>query len=265
MDQAMRYWFRRRSPAPDPGPPVEDYLVQFIRCRLPDGADYLVPEASQHRPACASLLKGKMFEPRTHKLVALAQQVLPGHIVHAGTFYGDMLPSFARICGPDRLVYGFEPLLENYVLARGTVDANGLRNVVLFGAALGDGVRACRMSNRIGSDPERHAGGASHIVADSAISAAMLALDGLRLRDLSVVHLDVEGTELAAMEGARETLTRSRPLLLVEDQKAACGDFLAAQGYRWLGRIPALNVWCPDDRSDLSGAVLGAGILTRTD
>ena len=56
-------------------------------------------------------------------------------MVHAGTFFGDMLPSLSAKC--PATVFAFEPVLENYVLAKLTVSENNLGNVLLLNSALG--------------------------------------------------------------------------------------------------------------------------------
>ena len=61
-------------------------------------------------------------------------------------------------------------------------------------------------------------------------------LDGLRLARADLIKLDVEGMELAALDGARDTLGRCRPWLLVEHIKTGpepLAGWLAARGYRW--------------------------------
>jgi len=41
-------------------------------------------------------------------------------------------------------------------------------------------------------------------------------IDSLELSNVSFMKIDVEGTELAVVEGARETILKSRPLILIE-------------------------------------------------
>lgn len=54
-----------------------------------------------------------------------------GSVFHAGTFFGDMLHTYSRSA---RTVYAFEPVLENYVLAKQNAERLGLRNAVLINA-----------------------------------------------------------------------------------------------------------------------------------
>lgn len=63
-------------------------------------------------------------------------------------------------------------------------------------------------------------------------------LDDLRLNDVGLVKVDVEGHELAVLRGAADTLTRNRPAILVEAEErhhpnavAEITKFLAGLGY----------------------------------
>lgn len=239
------------------------YVVRFDRRRLPDGCHYMIPLASRHRPACQALLKGALFEPRTHRLVSEVMAVRSGHILHAGTFYGDMLPSFSRACGPEHRLYAFEPLLENYVLARGTVDQNGLDNVVLVSAALGEEVGPCKMRNTLKGNPDRHAGGAAGVDEAGESTAAMLTIDMLALEGLSLIHLDVEGFEKPALSGGKETIRRCRPAVFIEDNARSCTELLGGLGYVYLGETPALRLWAPEEDRALRDRITGSGIMTK--
>ena len=214
---------------------------------------YYVPDYARHRPTCQAILKGTYWEPGTHRIVASLMKVAPGNIVHAGAFIGDMLPSFSRACGTTGFVYAFEPLLENYVLARLTVDHNRLSNVLLFNSGLGDRLMPCRVAHR--GDKGLHAGGSSRISQTGGVSSAIVTVDGLGLDQLSILQLDVEGYELRALKGARKTLAASRPVVLIEDASDNCGSFLADIGYRRVGSIPGLYIWCPNERTDLISSV----------
>ena len=82
-------------------------------------------------------------------------------MLHAGTFFGDMLPSFSR--KTPGLVYAFEPVLENYLLAHQVTERNDLDNVLLFHAGLAEHARPGRVETR---GPVRHRGGTAFVVSD---------------------------------------------------------------------------------------------------
>lgn len=127
-----------------------------------------------------------------------------------GTWTGPAARSF-------RSVYAFEP---------DTLIANALRrnvptNVTVYEIALSDheGVgefrvpiyrgRAVRTRSSLESDVNP---GCEEIVSKVQVSS----LDALMLRGVDVIKIDVEGHEAAVLHGARETIERERPTLIVE-------------------------------------------------
>lgn len=78
------------------------------------------------------------------------------------------------------------------------------------------------------------------------IPVRVAALDDFDFRDVGLVKVDVEGHELAVLEGAQATLARERPVLLVEIEARHLGEPVAAAfariaswgyaGFFWDGR-----------------------------
>lgn len=71
----------------------------------------------------------------------------------------------------------------------------------------------------------------------------VLSIDGLKLQEVAFIKIDVEGYEHQVLEGARETIQRARPKLLIEiypemmDRQGASPkqiyDLLEDVGYTW--------------------------------
>jgi FkbM family methyltransferase len=62
-----------------------------------------------------------------------------------------------------------------------------------------------------------------------------ITLDTLTLPRVDLIKIDIEGMEMEALEGAREIIERSRPILLIESIKCdreALRAFLGERGYR---------------------------------
>ena len=172
----------------------------------------------------------------------------PGSMVHAGAFFGDMLPSFSR--KTPGTVYAFEPVLEHYQLASAAVVANGLRNVRLLHAGLSTEPSIGQIQTWRG---ERHIGGAAALIRGTAQpkhraqDVAVLSIDQLTIDDLSVVQLDVEGWELEVLRGGRETLRTQQPVITVEDNRGNCAPFLAKLGYSEVGLLGRDHVYMTPD------------------
>lgn len=220
------------------------------------GDRYFVPSYASHRPAVRDLLGGVRYEPATHDFVHDFCGTFGGSIVHAGTFFGDMLPDFSRAVSGN--VYAFEPVLENYILARLCVDRNDLLNVVLMNAALSDGLGALRIDT---SDGGKHAGGSSTISDNGAICVG-IDIDRLAIDDLVLIQLDVEGHELAVLKGAQTTIKNCRPVITVEDNNGNCSDLLGNIKYEFVGEIPGLKIWTPVENRQYRERLLS--FLSRT-
>jgi FkbM family methyltransferase len=217
------------------------YSLEFQRVQL-DGKTYFVPDYAVHRPASKAILSGALYEPETHRLAARWLRLRPGSIVHAGTFFGDMVPNFSAAC--PSYVYAFEPVLENFILAKLCVEANGLGNVVLLNSGLGSSICPAKIDTGVAG--ESHRGGASSI-SDAGQTTTLLTVDCFGIPDLSLLQLDVEGHELEVLKGARQTLARCAPLVLIEDNAKNCSSFLESEGYALAGEIPGLSVWTRAD------------------
>ena len=94
--------------------------------------------------------------------------------------------------------------------------------------------------------------GARYVQADGPIP--MMAIDSLDLKTLGFLKLDIEGSELPALLGARQTIARCRPVVLFEDKgfgsrygvkRGAIETFLTALGYRKLAQLSADQIWGP--------------------
>jgi FkbM family methyltransferase len=70
---------------------------------------------------------------------------------------------------------------------------------------------------------------------DNTIAVQQITLDALALPRVDLIKLDIEGMELEALEGARQLIEASRPIVLVEQVKAGADKlraFLDERGYR---------------------------------
>jgi FkbM family methyltransferase len=149
-----------------------------------------------------------------------------GDVVHAGTFCGDFLPALSRACHPTgSTIWTFEPNVENYRCASITVDINGLEGVQLYNTALGE--RSTCMSMRVADGNGKALGDGSRMLQGKSdepgtgtgvAAVSVVALDDVIPvdRHVSIIHLDVEGFEPQALMGAKQTIERCRPVLVLE-------------------------------------------------
>ena len=221
-----------------------NFSLDFIKVEL-NGDVFFVPQYAKHRAACDCILNGSMYEPLTHVFVQKYCAIHTGSIIHAGTFYGDMLPNFSKYVRGT--VYAFEPVLENYILAKLCVEANNLTNVHLQNAALSNIFSILHINTNQGGG--LHAGGGSKISNTGSICSSVT-IDSLDAKDIVLIQLDVEGHELEALRGAAKTIEISRPIVAIEDNENSCVDFLLMRSYLLYATIPGLNIWIPRENKN---------------
>ncbi len=150
----------------------------------------------------------------------LANEILtPGDIaIDVGANYGYFTCLFARRIGPQGKVFAFEPDTGNFSVLTANVARNALQNVECrkIGWSQDTGEKALYLSPE---SPTQHsllpsADAKQSIVSttsgDAFIAAEMQPHDVIRL-----VKIDVEGHELAVLEGLRNTLASQRILNLI--------------------------------------------------
>lgn len=181
---------------------------------------FCIPLSSYHRHAAQKILSGGIYEPKTIEF--LISHAKDGDIVHAGTYFGDFLPALSQSRTHNAKVWAFEPNPENYRCALITSHINGLHNVEITNAALGEIRDTLTM---ITSDADGQAlGGASKLAQENDINSErkeivqIVTIDEVIPSDrkVSIIQLDVEGYEKQALRGAIKTIQRCLPIIVIE-------------------------------------------------
>lgn len=155
-------------------------------------------------------------EPFTAELFARA--VREGDtVIDGGSYLGFYALLAARRVGPEGTVLAFEPNPELFEAMRRNVRENGFDDRVIplpVGIGAGRGRSPFYIGEGDGSksslfEPKR--------LRDVTVAESMSLDEGLGARPVDLVKLDIEGGEIDALRGMRETLTESPdPTLIVE-------------------------------------------------
>ena len=237
-------------------------------------ADSLRALTQRHRPGVrtwhqvgAGLLRGcwlevdpadswaqKMLDSSYEPAVAsaLASLVQPGWVcLDVGAHVGYYSMVMARLTGPAGHVHAFEPHPNNQKVVVRHLERNALTSVVhLHSIALGnaDGKRVFRGTKGPDKSMEGYVEGmrnltlpgmqkfyedfVEHIVEQRRLDGTV---DRGEVPSPNLLKIDVEGAEVAVLEGTRDTLQSSRPIVLAELHTAAtavqCVNILKDCGY----------------------------------
>jgi FkbM family methyltransferase len=174
----------------------------------------------------------------------------------------------ARLVGPAGRVIAFEPAPQNLARLRHNVALNHLGNVAVRVEALGDADGAASFA--LAADPTQNKLAAQTKASDRIVGRVgvnVRRLDGLieaeKLPLPDFIKMDIEGGEVKALIGARETLRQSRPALVIElhDTAREVTSLLGELGYRIYTLMPrrelgALHIVAlPKERADLRGRI----------
>lgn len=128
---------------------------------------------------------------------------------HVGTWSRTLAGRFAR-------VIAVEPSDDTFEALRANMSQFGCANVELHQVAVGASAGTVSMAPL---DPRAEAlknTGARFVSEGGTIPR--ITIDSLQLPSLGFLKLDIEGSEPLALEGARETLIRCRPVVLFENK-----------------------------------------------
>lgn len=123
--------------------------------------------------------------------------------------------TMAKIVGPKGRVVSFEPLRVIYQQLNGNVFMNDLRNVIAINAAVGDERKMVQMDYIDVDNPNGVNIGATKIGVNGDV-VEMVLIDNVIQSGVSFVKIDVQGSEVALLNGAMEMIKNSRPVMFVE-------------------------------------------------
>lgn len=159
----------------------------------------------------AWLVRGLRWEK--HLVELFPRYVKPGStVIDAGAHIGTHTLALAQLAGPEGRVYAFEPQRKLYRELVYNMRLNNAANVVPLRFALGERAGVIEMAPATAGNE----GGTQVGVGGDRVE--LRSLDSFNFRNVSFVKIDVEGFEDQVLDGARQTIQRNRPAILIEIQ-----------------------------------------------
>jgi FkbM family methyltransferase len=202
--------------------PGFDHQSQIVRFNY-EGKDILIKVPDPRDFISFTILSRNTFFD-IHDLEALRDKIPAGGVViDAGSNIGNHAVYYARICGVSR-VYSFEPQEKIYALLQENVALNNAQDVIVpFKYALGDQpsrASADFQDDIVISGKKKQVNyGGLFLKEDSSGSFEVVTLDALllpQLERLDFIKMDVQGFEPKVIKGARQVITRFKPVIQIE-------------------------------------------------
>lgn len=178
-----------------------------------------------------------------------------------GSNYGLYGLAFARALSPKKgLVHAFEAQRVLAYMAAGTAMLNGIENLFVHHQAVGseEGRIAIPQFNynkkissfgsiEFGDRQEEFIGQSRHYQSEKQEYVDVVSLDSLKLDNVYLIKIDVEGMEEAVLNGAKKLIEHNKPFLCVEyikSDKQKLFHFCKEIGYRvfeWGGDLLCIH------------------------
>lgn len=182
------------------------------------------------------------YNPEERRM--LAQIIRPGMtVVEVGANMGLHSVDMARACAPGPF-YAFEPQPRIFQVLCANLALNDVGNAFAYPEGCGEAEGAAVVPP-IDYAQTGNFGGVS-LLADGSrgVQVQIRPLDALQLPSCGLIKIDVEGFEPQVLRGARQTIARCRPIIYVENDRAAQQQevisLVAEMGYRLYWHCPPL-------------------------
>ena len=137
------------------------------------------------------------------------------------------------------MIFTFEPnALSFHCLVNNCQGENVIKMNVALGKSTGRVKSFSVVNENTGMNQVKDSG-------DDKYYIPMITLDSLGLTDIDLIELDLEGYEYDALLGAKETIARNKPVLMIENATDDVHGFLSKFGYvEWkkINRLDSLFV-----------------------
>ncbi|WP_085710807.1 MULTISPECIES: FkbM family methyltransferase [unclassified Pseudomonas] len=162
------------------------------------------------------------------ELVFLNKLIKPGmNVLDVGAFIGTHTLAFSKFVGESGGVYSFEPRREIHQVLSSNIQLNDLKNVHVFNMGLAEAPGTIALESIDITESVNFGGLSINDVVPKEINniyeVDISTVDSLDVPSIDFIKLDVEGMERLVLEGARNVVSKDRPLIFCECNSLASG------------------------------------------
>jgi FkbM family methyltransferase len=157
-----------------------------------------------------SMYNNKSWEPHITKI--LKRNFKSDSVfVDIGSNYGWHSIKNSPFC---EMIYSFEPQKYIYDVQKNSINENNITNIQLYNCGVGDKNETKQMSPIDYENPSINMGDLSVGIGGESIE--IKTLDSFNISKVDFIKIDVQGYEKYVLEGAINTITNSKPTIIIE-------------------------------------------------
>lgn len=155
------------------------------------------------------LRKGQIWEQ--HLIELMQKYIKPGTTaVDIGAHIGTHTVTMSKLVGKNGNVIAIEPQMKIFTELMMNLKLNGCSNVIACRCVIGP------TFEQIHLDPSPQGNEGGTMIGSGGDPAQMIPLDSFHLKNISFIKIDTENFEEEVLEGAKETIQKNRPYILIE-------------------------------------------------
>jgi FkbM family methyltransferase len=160
---------------------------------------------------------GQFSASETHLFQHFIQ---PGFtVLDVGANIGVFTVALARLVTPAGSVLAFEPQQGVFDILSSNVEINCLNNVTLYQSGVGQEVGNLSVPDQDYDTTGNFGGVELSTNTDKGTSIEVITIDSLDLIACHFIKIDVEGMESEVLAGAKNTITKLRPIVFIENDR----------------------------------------------
>lgn len=146
-----------------------------------------------------------------HLVLVMEKYIKPGTMaIDIGAHMGTHTVTMSKLVGKEGKVVAIEPQMKIFTELMMNLKLNECCNVTAYRIAVGDKMESIQLE----PSPQGNEGGT--MIGVGGDHVRMLPLDYFHFDNVSFIKIDTENFEEEVLEGAKETIQRNRPYILIE-------------------------------------------------
>lgn len=220
-------------------------------CETPVG-NYYLPKDAVNDGVADSMKRGKLFEEEN--LIIAGRYIKKGTtVLDVGANFGQMSVEFSKLVGEDGTVYAFEGQEKVFQYLKKNIAANHCKNVIAkYGAVYHKNDMVVIFPDADCEKENPYSGNAIDPKIKTGKEVKTFTIDSLQIKTpISFMKVDVQGADLFAMMGAKETILKNRMPVFFEFEEQFQAqfetnfqdyvDFVQEIGYKFVETVSSIN------------------------